>query len=394
MRHNHVMNLVILAISTLIGCHNNKDMNIYIDAIEEIHIDVNKIQDSCTYTDIIDSMIIITLDKEPILADIEQIVVRDSNIYILDNSNHNIHMYNKEGKHINTLKTLGRGEGEYICIDCFNVDTKEKTLGILNYDKWQYYSLPEFKYLGEHNTVFEYTGLYVDTNKIYGLYLDSNEIYYPTLQIQDQYSRIDSLRLNYVSGSLSFFSTNNVSLYLSINMSDSYILDKTNDNHFQSRYKINFGKNKIPSSYFSAEESEECYKLYDQLVSTDIQNNSFAGIITNPIIEEDKLFFTFCYQDFYNNTLKTCAYDLHSEEYVLIDKINIPSLENKFKYSHIMPRGTYKSFFVSIIQPELFIPQEASSSDSLTQIVNNAIKDGDKDDGICTPILVLYRIKI
>ena len=176
-------------------------------------------------------------------------------------------------------------------------------------------------------------------------------------------------------------------------MSDSYILKNTNDNHFMPYCKINFGKNKIPDFYFSAS-SDECYKLYDQLVSTDIQNNFYAGIVTNPILEEEKLFFTFCYKDFYNNTLKTCAYNLDTEEYVLIDKINIPSLENKFGYTHIIPRGTYKTFFVSIIQPELFIPKEASTSDSLSQIINNAIHDGANNDGVCTPFLILYRIKI
>ena len=129
-------------------------------------------------SEFIDTVLYIKLqtDSACLTGVISDVLIRDKYIYLNDMSQKSILVFDKQGKHISSLKRLGKGEGEYLTISGFFVDSTEQFIQILDgfNDKLYTYKNIDFTYLKEKNvfhivsnTVKKYNGfLYYSTHRL------------------------------------------------------------------------------------------------------------------------------------------------------------------------------------------------------------------------------------
>jgi hypothetical protein len=72
----------------------------------------------------IDTVKFVTLEycKESLIGNIASVVVFENRIYIFDNITYSILVFNLDGEYISKISRIGRGPGEYIQLDFFDID--------------------------------------------------------------------------------------------------------------------------------------------------------------------------------------------------------------------------------------------------------------------------------
>lgn len=77
-------------------------------------------------------------NDESLLAEIGEMLIRDSLIYVLDKKQSAVFVFTDEGKYVNKVDKFGRGPGEYPLLTGFCVDSN--WIGILNLDRLLFYN--------------------------------------------------------------------------------------------------------------------------------------------------------------------------------------------------------------------------------------------------------------
>ena len=122
-------------------------------------------------TDVVSSMEIIKLETsdECLLADIKEIKISNSLIYISDVIFKGIYVFDLKGNLIKKLEKEGKGEGEYLSVDDFLIDNDKKTIEIfdrLNM-KIHIYSLDDFSFKKSISLPFSFSFKFLKANDIY-----------------------------------------------------------------------------------------------------------------------------------------------------------------------------------------------------------------------------------
>lgn len=110
------------------GTKNNK-------SVEELRIDISKIEKLDKFYPTISNYEFITLQEDSVikLGEIHKIIFFNDNIYISDSRKaKGVFIYSKEGKLLGTINRIGRGVEEYTSIGDFNIDKLTHDIYILD----------------------------------------------------------------------------------------------------------------------------------------------------------------------------------------------------------------------------------------------------------------------
>ena len=134
--------LFLLILTTFFSCNTDeiKYVNIEIDPKQEHDISIN---------DIFNSINLIPLEtkKECIIGKIGKIIYYENEYYISDKMSKDILMFDKNGNYKNRIGKIGRGPGEYIALQDFEINTKTGNIEVLSIAPSR---LIEYNKSGEH----------------------------------------------------------------------------------------------------------------------------------------------------------------------------------------------------------------------------------------------------
>jgi hypothetical protein len=122
--------LVIIS-SFFLGCTNNKPgppiTEVIIDPKNEVAI-----SQSLT-TDYFRSRKLVRLEttNESLIAGINRLIVYENRYYIFDHQSKSVFIFNKSGKYISKINSIGKGPGEYIQVSDFTIDVKNQRIVLL-----------------------------------------------------------------------------------------------------------------------------------------------------------------------------------------------------------------------------------------------------------------------
>lgn len=121
----------------------------------------------------IDSLKFIKLEttKYSLIGSISKVLFYNDTIFILDRITHSIFQFTTEGRFISSFNCIGRGPGEYIQIDFFDIDnsTNEMVITDTLLGKTFRYSL-DGGFISEHKIPIYVEGVSLNSNKGYILY--------------------------------------------------------------------------------------------------------------------------------------------------------------------------------------------------------------------------------
>lgn len=110
------------------ACQNNKNLN------ENIHIDVNSNNKTLHFFDIFSKAEIVPLETNDssLIVNADKIIYKNDSIYLLDQKQSQIFVFNNSGKFLWKLDKLGRGPGEYLNIEDFVINPLNSNIEIIS----------------------------------------------------------------------------------------------------------------------------------------------------------------------------------------------------------------------------------------------------------------------
>ena len=109
--------------------------NITIDSSDAITLSVKDAEESYDVGEFIDSIEYIPLETrdDVLIGRISKVILHNNKFYLLDSSvAKSIFIFNKEGKHLNTISTLGRGPNEYLSPKNITIDKYNNELILID----------------------------------------------------------------------------------------------------------------------------------------------------------------------------------------------------------------------------------------------------------------------
>lgn len=93
---------------------------------------IDKIE--CNHTDYIDSCVFIPLETtgESLISEVTQLEMFDEKYYIFDIKTKKMKVFDRSGRFLHDIGKLGKGRGEYVSINAFCLNRKEKKIGIFD----------------------------------------------------------------------------------------------------------------------------------------------------------------------------------------------------------------------------------------------------------------------
>lgn len=261
-----------LMLLLLISCEQNKKENIFVDFKNSLGNMVSTVPEMpltkkfshsiniekkllCQYKIVPKKVVNLFPNNKVLIGKIGRIKLHGNRIYLHDTQTHALHISTKEGKWINTIRRVGKGEGEYFGITDFTIDKKNNILIIadVKLKKLIYFEM-DGKYIKEIHFPFwfrEFSSL--PSGDLCFLTLGKNYTGYKIL-ICDKNGKIkrkaipipidEVYRLNMYSRIGSYVKQNKNNLSITTPFTDD-IYTITNDTISQI-FKLNLGKNKLP----------------------------------------------------------------------------------------------------------------------------------------------------
>lgn len=334
-----------------------------------------------TVLDAIDSMTILKLSNQRLIAEVSKIEFFNHNIFIFDQIAQAILIYDNLGHLKGVIDKTGKGPGEFVKIADFAIDRKKNELVILDQfnRKMLHHDLNGmFKYeipFRTHARHFAIIGddyiLYNDFNSRWG------EVNY-NIFISDSSGNVQSHMLPYDE---SYKATNRVKLtYItSSNESANYIGHYDRDwykimsDSIWKAYEIDFGEYNIPSNivhnYF------EAFDGYAHNISYFFEN-------------QDYLVFSF----FYKNQIFTKYYNKKTQR-LLNGLKDVPHV---VYYNFALPvKGVFENFFVQVVDAQQYVDLSKKFGhlelgDKRFQSISLSLNQLKYDDN---PILIFFSLK-
>jgi len=206
-------------------------------------------------------------DKEAYIKNIDKIVLRDEDIFILDEEEHNLLRFNRQGKFLNYCGKKGRGPGELfypadfsVTDDLIKVKTGAKNL--MSFRKNGTCSgankLPvnalSFAYLGDK--IFLYRGHNRDAEKSFRMFAYDGDTLEKYLQVPEfgMQSPFQSVSKNF----------SRVGAYLHLHEALNDTIYQIGPNTMAPVYKIDFGKYAIPADVLQLEDEFQMMKILNK----------------------------------------------------------------------------------------------------------------------------------
>lgn len=331
---------------------------------------------------LLDTMFMVRLSDETLIAEITKMRVFEEQIFIFDDRAQAISVFDFYGNLKAKISRKGKGPGEYVKIADFTIEEETKSILILDqfnrkiitysfegeFQTEQRYTTHAryFNMLGpDHYVIFnDFNGRWKGVN--YNLFVTNlegevNSHTFPYSNLQAQTDRVKDSYLNYHNSR----SANYIGHY------DNHVYRVTKDSVW-AEYYLDFGKANLPE---------------------DIVHNSFEALdgyvnnISNFFETSDFLSFT----HIYDKTLYVRYYDKVADQ-VISEKLSLANL--LYFYANFPVKTVYDDFFVNIASaeyyPELFSYENLIPANSKYSAMLKELKQVETEDN---PIVFFYRMK-
>lgn len=392
-RISELTTLLLVVVSLVfVACGNTSSNNqLYKYDCEIVAIDSDVISEG-NLTEICDSVCVIRLDNcKPYTGERyrEMAMVSGDYIFIQYSSNNQsgVDIYNWQGEYIATLARRGRGPGEYLYISNIHYDKENQRL-ILNdhtLKKVLSYNVPHLDCVEEMNMESSLGVFCCHNGLIYGVKTVDGEYGKCNVGVFEKQSfrvmDLPTTRLSYTSEIPSLVSTETHLTY-TYNNGYSLVMEVVQGAQPQELFVLDYGKNALNLDGIDTKSSS-----YNYQVISAFQEGKHSGLTHNVMWNGRKLQFNFIKENTYNGQAYG-VYDSQSGQVRLYSKLQIPGISQQ-----IIPCGTYKDFFVSLIIPEACQVKESEVSDFIGDKVLEELRAAENSTEICHPLVLLYRLK-
>lgn len=350
-------------------------------------INVNNIDDNLLLSTIVDRIRYIKLetDNHNLIGNVDKLIYQNGRFYILDTyAAKSIFVFREDGKFLFKINSIGRGPGEFIRPDDFDVDSLRgifvldvEQRKLIRYDLNGKYVeeifLPftaiSFAIVGDTLYAF-YCGylpnleLRTNSNKMYNLViLDvKNKIFkkYLEFDIRIHYPVIASRAFSRTFDGLFLISTFNDTVY-QIMMDGSLI----------KKYLIDFGDKHIPINFFSTNKNKTREYIYNELAN-------YCYMVSNYNETNTHIFFTFVH--------KKALYSVFHSKLSGVTKVGRIILNDIDGCVYGVPLGIAGDELVGIIEPASIVANFKNLSPKLKELFRTI-------NSLSNPILVFYSLK-
>ena len=382
--YKSIITVFITILSIVItSCHQKQEEY---PNLETIHIDISTVTEG-DINDVCDSIVIIKLDKEPLLGQIDDIQINPDFLFLLDRNRSKIFIFNHDGKYIHTLDKKGRAPDEYLDITSFHLQNDRNEL-IINDNRRQsvvYYSIPDLHFVKRIPT-YNLPSIYLplDSCRYFGVFahiLDQENNGCFIIKDSTQYQLpIDN---NYLSMSISSCNLQNDKIYYTYNANYSIIYQIDSEQTIP-LYKISYGKDQCQDeNYFKNPQADAIAKF-----KFAFENKAYTGISLNTIVTSRNVCFNYAHKHINLSKLYTAVYNLETKQIKNYSKLTTTGISNA-----ITPKGTYQDFYISLIIPENCNYKKENIKGELSQQIMEEIETTDFSKELCHPFVVLYKLK-
>ena len=327
-----------------------------------------------------------------LLGMITHVVPFEEWLLLYDEYERQIHIFTREGQHVNTLEALGRGPGEYMGLDCFAVDAIKRQLIIYERPRKQfhYYTVPELEYqksdrIGKYLVCFspiDSTTMFVVSDE------DVQEKGMPQVYMGPRWYDTNTHELfdaeieyNVISSEFSMpqaimrFADAVFCIHPHL-VSTMYHLSSR---HAEPFLQIDFGQNSGGKGFWKTTD----YSSIPQQV-----NDLKMALMPHHFLFSDK-FYSFCFF-FYSVGFESpaiCIYDIESGNNHCYQKIEFRGIEIK----QLRIVGTVDDYYLCLFYPyECTIDPEEVAKSEISTLIKTKL-DNCKDEG--TPIMFMFKPK-
>lgn len=371
--------LVLLFLFFIIfGCNKHKEINYHNESIEKINVNIENVTEDSNLLSNFKYICLEETDKS-LIGSIDKILIRDNRIYVLDAKiSKSVFIFDTLGNFIFKIKKNGRGPGEYLQLNDFELDEannlllldvrqkeilkyteKGKYLESIKIDFWSH----SFSSLNDNCFIFYRNNMRMkdERNIGYNIFLFdlAKNTFFEGFPFRNQLDDQDIVRMS----KYRLLKSNDIVLFSPYYTNDIYELTESS---FILRYQFDFGnKNLNPYIIMDKQKSDWPKVLYNSDYVVDIEN----------YYETDLFFMCSAY---YNNRVYNIVYSKLSKKNLVFDSY----LKN---YGTAKCFGVYKDYFIGIVSPSIIssINNHGNQSNPKIPIVKN----------FSNPILFLYKLK-
>ena len=309
---------------------------------------VNKQYDLSSILDTV-KFIKLELSEESLVGSIDKLIVFEEHIYVLDKRTNSLLVFNLDGKYVSKLSKIGNGPGEYIQLDFFDIDYKNRQIVLTDLMGYQIvkYDL-EGNYLSREKIPFWVEGLvpvFNDGFVVYANHRDNKHqlnqeynIFYldSSMQVSKAYfpynsSNFNNPRIKFNTPQFGSFYTHNKDRYFFSPFKDQvYQITK---NGLISKYRFDFGEKTFDEKYLSQKSKLRNY----------MEKGEFFQI--GNILENDDLVIF----SFYQKSFPIGYFGYYSKNNLTV--ICSPGFTIKGNYFHANNITTYDSWIIATVQP-------------------------------------------
>lgn len=374
-----------------------QEMKVLIDSSKTISIPENYLS-TISMSEIVDSCFYIPLEttSKCIIGYIDELKLFDNKILVLDSDKAKaVFMFDFKGNFIRKIGATGKGPGEYLFPQDFDVDRTNKEILIFNGNNSKIY---RYDFLGNH-----LGDISVPMRAVSFSLLKNDEILIHAGDYENEHLGSISNRSIYLINKkgeiISFssmhndsFKNNNMTLSNKALVSNEVIsfspmlsdtIYSVNDENISTQYVIKFGEKAFNKNQAKNKTSTEFLDYVN-----DLNSPFFLG---NHLQNKDHLYFSFSYEDY----SISCFLNKKNNNLIIGKSFKLDNLDY---LSSVTPLGQYKEFFVGFINPVDLISKKTAAlkSPEIIDLITNkhpSIKfllDIQENDN---PIISFYKLK-
>lgn len=373
---------------------NNKPIN----TGHLIKIAINKVDNTeiVKLSKFINAVKIIPLsyNDSTLIGKIKKVLVFNNNIYIQDKHNSKyLFVFDKKGKFINMIGRSGQGPHEFIELTDFSID-KDGNICIYDCAGQKVVVYNTYGDFIKSVPVPFYADNFCISNGCYYLFRDNPQlnskyslnVYTDNGKLIQSYFSVRPGYVSRVSSDIFIRNDNDNSIVFHKDLNDTiYLLNK---DELSARYFVDFGQKAINNT------DKRFVKRHPQKAMKLLYTKGYAYGIKNPIVVNNKLFFSYTYE----SATYYAIYDIASKQ--VYNSINI--IDDLTYLFYTNPISQYEDNLIGVIPPTLIganikhIVGEISELDSSNKHTSNAIlhKLKKASNGITSnPVIVLYEVR-
>lgn len=374
---------------SVFGCINSKVKEN--DSIPTIYVNPTKAKDAYIY-DVCDSIILIPLTDSNMYTGAgaaERLFVSDKYIFISYDNQRKLDLFDWQGQQLNILDKVGRGPGEYLRIHkIFYCGMTNEMYLLSGVDKRiLIYRIPDFTFMREMEYSDYVRGFWKpDSLSSIGLFYEEGNFEYKFIQnlvLKEQFVSTNPISKMWIDEGYGVSLSDTMLLFVDQNTEPT--LKGINSNALMSLYKVNYGNRGFDNKKaFWGDDFSYIYKFTNRF-----QLDNAVGLMLLPSISDDRVSFMYANGSINFNSLQYAVYDRKSQNVNLYSSLRFKNIPN-----NIYPYSVYGDFFVTLIIPENFVPQNTSDLDKAGEYINNELnRVSNTPEAICTPFVMLYRLR-